>query len=151
FPGANANSYAGTITWDRQQQRYDWRLRYNDYGDDFRADTGFVPQVGFREALAGGGYRTYPTGKFLNYARFYGFYDKFFFTNGDDLGHDYYPGIFFLGSHNLTGQFEIHDNKVEVGDQLLTQRYFFYFLQFDPSRRLPRITFQGRTGDLIDF
>ncbi|HJZ12796.1 MAG TPA: hypothetical protein VJ521_11635, partial [Acidobacteriota bacterium] len=51
----------------------------------------------------------------------------------------------------LNAQFEYHDNKVFVADQLLTQRYFFYFVQFDPARRLPRITVYGRIGDLIDF
>lgn len=151
FRPERASSHAGTITWDHNVQRYDWRLRYNDYGDDFRADTGFVPQVGFREGLGFFGLRFYPDGKFLNFIRTYVVADKLYHTNGDDLGHDYYPGIFVQGSRNLAGQFELHDNKVQVGDQLLTQQFLTYFLQFDPSRRFPRITFQGKVGDLIDF
>jgi hypothetical protein len=151
FTGDSANSHAGTITWDRQVTKYDWRLRYNDYGEDFRADVGFVPQVGFREALGGGGVRFYPNGKLLNYVRPYAFVDQLYHTNGDDLGHDYFTGVFLLGSHNLQSFAEFHDNKVEVGSQLLDQRYLQYLVQFDPSRHLPRITFQGRIGDLIDF
>jgi len=151
FNGNDSNSYAGTITWDHQVQRYDWRVRYNDYGDDFRADTGFVPQVGFREAEGSGGFRFYPTGKWLSFVRLYAVADKLYLSNGDDLGHDYFPGIFLVGTRNLNAEFELHDNKVKVGDSLLTQRYFSYFAQFDPSRLFSRILLFGRTGDMIDF
>jgi hypothetical protein len=151
FAGKRFDSHAGTATWDHQQRACDWRLRYNDFGDDFRADDGFVPQVGFREGLVAGGWRLYPTGWLLNFIRLYGVGDRFYTTGGDDLGHDYFPGIFFLGSRNLNGQFELHLNKVPVGAELQTQKYLSYFLQFDPIRRLPRVTLQGRVGDLIDF
>ena len=33
-----------------------------DFGDDFRADTGFIPQVGYREANADGGWTWRPHG-----------------------------------------------------------------------------------------
>jgi hypothetical protein len=150
FTGASANSYAGTFTWDHQVTKYDWRLRYNDYGDDFRADVGFVPQVGFRESIAAGGLRFYPEGK-INFIRTYAVADKLFHSNGDDLGYDYYPGVFLIGSRNLNAQFEFHDNEVEVSNDLLNQKYLTYFVQFDPSGKFSRITFQGRTGDLVDF
>lgn len=151
FNGQILDDHAGEITWDHQQTRYDWRARYVDIGDQFRADAGFVPQVGYREALGAGGLRFYPTGKLLSFVRTYFAADKFFFTNGDNLGHDYFPGIFLIGSRNLNSQFEFHHNEVQVGDQLLTQKFLTYFVQFDPGNKIPRITFQGRTGDLIDF
>jgi hypothetical protein len=151
FLGQKFDSYAGTVTWDRQKTRYDWRFRYNDYGDEFRADTGFVPQVGFREGLVAGGLRFFPTGNLFNFIRIYGAIDKFFLQDGGNLGHDYFPGIFFQGTRNLTGQFEFHDNEIRLQDQLLPQKYLTYFLQIDPSRKFPRITIQGRVGDLIDF
>lgn len=151
FTGQKLNDFASTIGWNHQVQHYDWRVVYNQYGDDFRADTGFVPQVGFRESFAAGGLRFYPTGKLFSYVRAYGGADKFFLNNGDNLGHDYFPGVFFIGARNLNGQFEFHDNQVSVADHLLTQDFFTYFIQFDPGRRFPRITFQGRTGDMIDF
>jgi hypothetical protein len=151
FTGQSYNDFASTIAWNHQVQRYDWGLHYNQYGDDFRADTGFVPQVGFREPLASAGLRFFPTGKLFSFVRVYGVVDKLYLSNGDDLGHDYFPGIFFIGARNLNGQFELHDNQVSVADQLLTQNFFSYFIQFDPGRRFPRITIQGRTGDMIDF
>src|SRR5262249_4758154 len=151
FSGESSNAWAGTLAWSHQVTRYDWRFVYNDYGDDFRADSGFVPQVCFRETFGTGGLRFYPQKGLLNYFRTYAAYDKFYLTNGDNLGHDYFPGIFMQGTHNLTGQFEFHDNQVLVADKLITQDFFTYFFQIDPNRHLPRITFQGRLGDLIDF
>ncbi len=151
FDGARLKSHAAYFNWDHQKQKYDWRFRYNDFGDDFRADTGFVPQVGFRELQGGGGWRFYPKSGPIAFFRTYAVADKFFLTNGDDLGHDYFPGIFLIGSRNLNAEVEFHNNKVKVGDELLTQNYLSYFVQFDPSRRLPRITFFGRIGDSIDF
>lgn len=151
FDGDTLSSHAAFINWNHNVERYDWRVQYRDFGDGFRADLGFVPQAGYREALGSGGLRFYPTGKLFNYFRVYGVGDKFYFTDGDDLGHDYFPGVFFQGSRNLTGQFEFHNNKVQVADQLLTQNYLSYFVQFDPSRRFPRMTIQGRTGNSVDF
>lgn len=151
FTGQSFNDFAGTIAWNHQVQRYDFRILYNQYGDDFRADTGFVPQVGFREPLASAGLHFYPTGKQFSYIRVYGVADKLYLNNGDNLGHDYYPGIFCIGVRNLNTWAEFHDNQVSVADQLLTQDYLQYFFQFDPTRWFPRITIQGRTGDMIDF
>lgn len=151
FQGESSNSYAATVSWDHQVLRYDWHLRYDDLGEDFRADTGFVPQVGYREGVASGGVRFYPDSKWFRYIRVYAVVDQLYHSNGDNLGHDYFPGIYFIGSRNLNAQFELHDNEVEVSDRLLTQRYFSYFIQFDPARRFPRITFYGQAGDSIDF
>lgn len=151
FSGESLNDHGAQFTWDHQQTKYDWRLRYNDFGTDFRADIGFVPQVGYRETLGAGGLRFYPENKILSYARTYAVYDQFYLPNGDSLGHDYYPGIFLIGTHNLNSQIEFHNNEVLVGNTLLTQNYLSYFLQFDLNRKISRILVQGRAGDLIDF
>ena len=43
------------------------------------------------------------------------------------------------------------EEKILIGDRLLSQSYFSYFVQFDPYRRIPRVTIQGRVGESIDF
>ena len=143
--------YAGYLNWDHQEQKFDWRLRYTDIGEEFRADTGFVPQAGYRAPEASGGWRFYPDNKFLSFIRTYFAAEKQFLTNGDDLGHDYFPGIFLIGSQ-LNAEFEYHDSKALVSDQLISERYFSYFVQFDPSRTFFHASqFPGRTGESIDF
>ena len=151
FTGASGNSYAGLVRWDHQVTKYDWSLRYTDAGEEFRADVGFVPQVGYRELLGIGGLRFYPENKLISFVRTYAVAEQSFFHDGDDLGHDYYPGLFLQGSRNLAAQFEFHDQDIFVSDGLLNQKYFSYFVQIDPGMNVPRIIVSGRVGDLIDF
>ena len=46
------------LTASYRHSRRSWHLNgsVTDIGDDFRADLGFMPQVGYRRAVAGGGY-----------------------------------------------------------------------------------------------
>jgi hypothetical protein len=41
--------------------------------------------------------------------------------------------------------------KILVGGRLLSQSYGTFFVQFDPSRRFPRISLDTRFGEQIDF
>ena len=40
-----------------------------DFGNGFRADLGFVPQVGYREVVGGGGLRFFPETGFFRFVR----------------------------------------------------------------------------------
>ena len=46
---------------------------------------------------------------------------------------------------------DLTKEQVLVGSSLLEQNYATYFVQFDPHRRCPRISVQGRFGEMIDF
>jgi hypothetical protein len=151
FNGDSGNSYAAHLRWDHQVAKYDWSLRYTDAGEEFRADVGFVPQVGYRQGFGAAGLRFYPENKWIRFVRTYAVGEQSYFHDGDDLGHDYFPGVFLQGSRNLAAQFEFHDQEVFVSQGLLKQRFLSYFVQLDPSRKIPRITVSGRLGDLIDF
>jgi len=41
--------------------------------------------------------------------------------------------------------------RIRVGNELLQQTYLSWFFQYDPTRRFPRVSFSGRTGESIDF
>jgi len=49
------------LTASYRHSRRSWNVRgsYTDIGDDFRADLGFMPRVGYRQLVAGGGYQWY--------------------------------------------------------------------------------------------
>ena len=49
-------------SWAHNTRHLDWQAKYNDVGGGFRADTGFVPQVGYREANAYAGWTVHPSG-----------------------------------------------------------------------------------------
>ena len=151
FRGQSFEDYGYALEWNHNMRAYNWELSFEGYGDDFRADSGFVPQVGYTEYVAGGGLQFFPETRLLRFVNPFAFAIVNRDSENESLGHDYLAGVFFLGSRNLTGTFEVHDNELRVGDELLTQRYLFYLLQFDPHRRLPRIGVNGTVGEAVDF
>ena len=50
WDGRSSLDHAAELDWSHTDAHLDWYLRATDIGDDFRADDGFVPQVGYREA-----------------------------------------------------------------------------------------------------
>ena len=63
--GQQLNGSAFQAYWSHNTRHLDWYSKYNDVGNGFRADAGFVPQVGYRE---GYGWTVHPTG-FVSLAR----------------------------------------------------------------------------------
>jgi hypothetical protein len=150
--GASSSSHAFFAGWNRQKQHYDAAIQLRDIGDGFRADLGFIPQVGYREFAAGAGYRAFPENRLVSFARTYGVVDFQHDQNGNSIFRQFASGIFLQGAKNLTVQFEARPKEeILVGNQMLEQTYAIWFAQFDPSRRWPRITLQGRFGEGIDF
>src|SRR5262245_7410414 len=64
WTGDTEHSHAGDIWWSHQTSTLDLWAQYRDYGNDFRADNGFVPQVGFQEEYLEEGWTFRPTGFF---------------------------------------------------------------------------------------
>jgi len=151
WDGARTTSHAFDLTWNRQTQTFDYGLQVNDLGKDFRADLGFLPQVGYREADGYVGRTWFPTGLF-NRIRASFFVDRQTDTNGDVIFRRSSPGILLLGKKNLTAAFTMHlAEQYRVGSDLLSENYLEYLVQVDPSRRFTRIALTGFAGQRIDF
>ena len=148
----SSRSHAFEIEYSREKRGYDWSLKGADIGDGFRADLGFMPQVGYRELTARAGRRYYPENGKVR-----------FFRPGVELSrqtNQENEKIYELVSFDLNGSGAKNMNfqvlfrpreKIRVRGQLLEQTYGVFFFQFDPSRRLPRLFIDSRFGDSIDF
>jgi Domain of unknown function (DUF5916)/Carbohydrate family 9 binding domain-like len=148
---STGNAFVGT--WNRQKEKYDTFLEARDFGEGFRADLGFIPQVGYREIDGGGGLRFFPEKGFFRFVRPNIFLDRQTSKDGGDkIFQTTSFGILALGRKNFTGQFIVRPKEqILVGNQLLDQTYALWFLQIDPHRRWPRVSLQGRFGEGIDF
>jgi hypothetical protein len=62
WTGQTFQSGAGQIAWSHNTARLDVGSTYKDFGTGFRADNGFVPQVGYRENQAEAGWTFRPGG-----------------------------------------------------------------------------------------
>jgi hypothetical protein len=150
--GTSSTGHAFFAGWNRQKEKYDLGVQLRDLGDGFRADLGFVPQVGYRELAVGGGYRAFPESRLVRFVRTYGSVDYQHDQDGNTIFRQLASGVFLQGAKNLTVQLEARPKEeILVGNRLLSQTYAIWFAQFDPSRRWPRITLQGRFGQGIDF
>ena len=54
------------LKWTHNTPKVDWFLQGQDLGPDFRADEGFIPQVGYREGYFVAGYTVRPKDAFLS-------------------------------------------------------------------------------------
>lgn len=152
FDGRSFSSHGAVLNWGHLSRRLDWFVEAKDFGDGFRADSGFVPQVGYREGLANFGVRFFPENKFVSFVRPSFTADYQTDRDGESIFRTVSPGVFLFGTHNLNVDFSIPiREQILVGGRLLEQTYIQYFIQIDPSRRFPRISINGRTGEAIDF
>lgn len=152
WTGQSLRSYAFHAAWDHIVKEHDFGGFVNDIGNDFRADLGFIPQVGYREVAAYYGLRFYPEHSIVSFARPSIQVDLQDDLHGNALLRQVSIGSIFNGAKNLQSSFFFHPaEKVLVGGNLLEQSYGTMFVQLDPSRRFTRISFQLRDGQSVDF
>src|SRR6185436_9880021 len=76
--------HAADVWWQHSTKTIDWFGEYKDIGDEFRADNGFVPQVGYRQTYGEAGYTFRPQG-FLRRQRVFVYADRSTDRGGDLL------------------------------------------------------------------
>jgi hypothetical protein len=150
WDGRTLSAAALEAGWQRATRRWNWRLRYRDLGQEFRDDQGFIPQVGYREGQATLGLGLYPEG-FLRSVQPSLEVDYAAGRDGGLLSRRIEPGIFVIGRRNLTAELSLALDRQLTGDRHLSRTQLLYFVQVDPSRRLPRIGVSGFVGQDIDI
>jgi len=150
--GKSSRSHAFVANWNHLKATHDLFLEAKDIGAGFRSDLGFLPQVGYREYDGNFGLRFFPENSPLRFIRPSIVVDYQADQDGQTIFRRVAPGILILGVKNLQaiGSVRIRE-QVRTGGRLLDQTYATYTVQFDPSRRFPRITLSGFVGDSIDF
>jgi hypothetical protein len=154
--GQKLSSYGSYIWWSHTNSKIDLYSEAKNFGDDFRADLGFVPQVGFRSNYGEGGYTFRPKG-FFNRIRTFGLAEYDALQNGQMLyrlrsagfGSD---GKFrsFLRLSIADESFRNHDFHTDR-DVILARQRLNYQVQFAVSRLIPQIAADGWVGEDIDF
>jgi hypothetical protein len=150
WDGRRLSGHGLEASWNHRERRPVWTLRYRDFADGFRADTGFVPRVGYREGTAQAGWNLYSEGLIsqaqptvaVAYSE-----DR----EGAVLQRRVAPGVFFLGSRNLQAVASVNFLTERTGDQLLSTTSLDFLAQVDPSRSFTRIGFQGNVGEAVDL
>jgi hypothetical protein len=149
WTGATLRSQAGTIQWGHSTTHVDTFAMYKTAGNDFRADMGFMPQVGVNEEFIGGGYTVRPKG-FASRIRMFLNYDHQTDASGL-LYRDLQPGVGMDTRWNGFMQFRYNTDQVRAGAQLFPRRQFGATIFLSPSRVLSQIGIDGHVGQEVDF
>ncbi len=150
--GQSSHSFAGTAFYNHLGLHRDWSFGVTQYGDNFRADLGFIPQVGYRDLAGVYALRFFPEHSKIAFLRTFFAYDHQNDLHGNTLLSGANVGFFAIGAHNLNLQVNLHpEEHVLFGSQTFKQNYANIFVQIDPSRRVTRLSLQGRVGEAIDF
>jgi hypothetical protein len=137
----------------RDKNTYDLFAGVRDFSDSFRADDGFVPQVGIRSFYGEGGYHLYPKSG-VSFIRPYLGAERIVATADGTLVHDgLYPGIYFEGGpYASRGWITMH---FADRDRVAASNLRYSFAEFDlrgvPSRWLTSLVLHGTAGEKLDY
>ena len=148
---SSISDHSHVIEYQHNDRRWDWRLGYYDWGDDFRADLGFINRVDFKHIVATVGHTWRWDGDgFFSRIRFAADYDRTedqsglrleeeteFFLNMDGPKQSYLNGLFGGSETYWYGKyFDEQFNMINVG--------------FSPT---PNLTISSliRYEDVVDF
>lgn len=150
WDGQKLNSHASDLWWAHSTAHWDWFTEYRDFGDGFRAENGFVPQVGFRHTYAEGGYTLRPTGLVRRVRTFF-IADYMADRDHNLVSRQVSPGFGLDGRWNSFARFRMAYDRVRSGDRTFPRRRLIYTLQVSPSRSISQISLNGFIGQDVDF
>jgi hypothetical protein len=150
WTGQSLAGHAASLDWNRNTLHLDFGVGYKNVDEDFRADAGFVPQVGYRQTSHNAGWTMRPDG-FVRRVRIFLDSDRQVDRHGDLIARTVAPGLAMDVRFNGFLQARVIDDRVRAAGTTFGRRQLAYTLRFSPSRRLAQISMDGRFGDEVDF
>ncbi len=149
--GRQLRSHGAYLEHLRTRKGYEIFTSYTDIGDDFRADVGFLPQVGYREGVS-----QYTRFWYPKHGPFRSVRPGFAVRYGEDssgrlLLSRVVPKLSFDGAHNSFSEISYKFERVRSGDRIFDRQYVEYYAEISPSRRFGQISLEGFIGDDVDF
>ncbi|HSS76524.1 MAG TPA: DUF5916 domain-containing protein [Thermoanaerobaculia bacterium] len=152
WDGRQLSSHAGHLEWLHTGRDWTWRATVQDFGEGFRADEGFVPQVGYRAGRYALFRNFYPQNGLFRRVQPYAIVRYIESPDGDLIRRQTNPGIQIQGQRNMATGAEIAvRERVRVGNQVLERSNVSCYFQIDPGRRFSRVGVNLILGDSIDF
>jgi Domain of unknown function (DUF5916) len=150
WDGRSMSSFGSDLWWQHSTPTLDLYSEFKDYGDDFRADQGFVPQVGYRANYGEAGYTIRPKG-FFSRERTFAMAEYDSEQDGSMLYRLRGAGFGADGKFRSFTQIKLWNESFRNAGQVLTRTQLIYTEQFAVSRRIPQVSFTGWLGQDIDF
>jgi hypothetical protein len=152
WDGRALSGHALDASWNHSKTHVDWYAEVKALDDGFRADNGFVPQVGYRSEYAESGYTFRPQG-FVRRLRTYLIQNASQDQEHDLLSRELSPGFGLDARWNSFVRLRWSFDRVRAGDgkDTLPRSRLVYTVQSAPSRFFSQISLDGSFGGQIDF
>jgi hypothetical protein len=150
WTGQTLGGHAAQAQWAHSTTHFDLTGLYKDVGRGFRADTGFVPQVGYRDTYVESGYTVHPSG-FLSRVRTSLYVDGQLDRDGATILRQVRPGISMDARGNSFMRFQYSNDVVRSGAMTFPRQQFLFSANTSPSRVVSQLAVDGWVGQEVDF
>jgi hypothetical protein len=151
WDGRTLMDHALVANWAHNTAHVDWFLQGKDVGRDFRADDGFIPQVGYREGYFESGYTFRPQDSFLSRVRVFTINSYDAEPSGATLSRRLSVGTGMDGKWNSFIRFELNRDDIRAGGLLLQRFQPRLYVQASPGRLVNLLSVDAYVGQEIDF
>jgi hypothetical protein len=143
--------HAALLRWSHSGSLLDVATTYRDLGNAFRADNGFVPQVGVREGNAVAGLTAHFDAGALRRLRGFAGYDRVVDPGFDLVSQQLTSGVTAEAILSSTITLNYQFDQIRVGGKLLSRNELVYSVTVNPGVIVSSIDLVGSAGQQIDF
>jgi hypothetical protein len=151
WTGQQLRSHAIDLSWSHSLRTWNSNVEIKDIGDGFRADDGFLPQVGIRDLTGNVGYNFYPEHSPWNRINPYVGIHYTADHDGNVLVRRVQPGISANGFWSSYAELDWNHDQIRLGDRLFNRDQLLYNFNMTPSSWLSFIGGNGFLGKELDF
>ncbi len=139
-----------SLTWKYGTRDWNTRTIYDDVAQGFRAQDGFVPQVGYRQIHQWVAHDTYPDGFFTRVEPYLNLQQSWLRSGGILTGR-WAAGTNFEARYVLHGDMAFVHWVQLVGTRLFRFDNGNFTFRFAPGTHLTALSFEGDLGQHMDF
>jgi hypothetical protein len=151
WDGRELSGHAADLYWSRADAKWDTYLELKDIADEFRADNGFIPQVGISAVLAEQGYTFRPEQGAVRRFRPWVIYKYKEDQQGNLLERFAIAGFSMDALLNSFVRLELAQEDLRAIDHVFERRQVRPTLQLRPGKVFTFFSIDGAVGDEIDF
>ncbi len=149
--GRKLQSHAADVWYAYSSRRWDFFTEAKDYGDQFRADNGFVPQVGYKANYAELGSTFRPTSGFFSRIRTFAMAEYDSEQNGAQLYRLLSFGFGSDGKFQSFNRLRYAYESFRVADRLFETHQLKFSEQVSLNKLITQIGADGWVGQQVDF
>lgn len=150
--GPQTTGRASKFEWSKDDERWGVLLATEEITDGFRADNGYIPQVGYKEL---GGVFTAKLGQrgILNELKTYLYLVRRVDRDGNVIADDFYPGVWMSGPYNTQIDVRLkpaNHLRSERNGELFTLRQIDVQASTSPGHGVAQVIGEILLGDQVD-